>query len=547
MDDQDRFEPNSSEFEALPLFQTSKEAAFLQIKPIDSEKAIEKQAFQKTSRKASQKNNWTFVENWANRDILPGKHKNQDELIEFLKMKKSPGLSDREKILKRFNEEKVGKDIWIIGLISLLYDKSVSSASFQESLVQKLTLHLNENDLFLLLSTLEAFQTQQQSFSQTAKENIMAELLKNDLIKHPNEQIRTAAIDLFKSISPPLAMNVTLEQTESEHDVSKPELPKKASVIIPKPRPLFPPRILKHPGSPKATLATALLIAAIFHNLNPNSAYQLAWISLHIDEFIDQIYERLETLDALKIAFVTHPSASISDHQKFPGFEVVEFDPLHYIGAFFYRFQKLFDEGYHCIYALLPDATTWPAYHYAKHASYKMEDWIHVIDTGTFGIGLALILQDLSNYLLNIRELDTQNIEAQLASSISRLRYWMIIDSAEYLKKHFWFQQLCKKSDIEINKHNSPVLCLNQPISIVDHQSDFSSGISHIESNVKRYISSQVSQPKEIVIEQSGHPREAKHLQQRLKAAFPELSVISMPPSQALNGEFGNHLGLCLL
>jgi len=137
------------------------------------------------------------------------------------------------------------------------------------------------------------------------------------------------------------------------------------------------------------------------------------------------------------LAIVLHSSASMSKfHAEVSGLDIFRLPLTISIESTTAFFSKLLQRGFHDVIVLMPDGEVWPDY---KQLSSHETPGIHVVDTKTCGLGLGMILNEMSKKLTSNSELGHE--KAWIDPIISNLRHWVILFNHNRIEKKEWLKQ----------------------------------------------------------------------------------------------------------
>ena len=443
-----------------------------------------------------------------------------------------------------FNDNILGESR-IVGLLSFLYDKTGQDGQLANGVIGQLIRYVNsDHDSFFIASILRTLTTNVQILDQ---ENIKAITAALEKLNSPFPEVKDAAAEL--------TIALTL-------------LPPKEEILSTRPGIKTPEAALKSQESFRTPLLQAIPLPTQPLDLNDmreenirnkgmskiKTEYtanlrgskdlgQQSFYSTGISPLTGP-QDKTPSMLTPAIAIVTTPSATLPDSLlHYPGIRVITSDIDHYLKAFTDTFQQLFDQGFRTIYVILPDSDYWHACHYAKHAAYKMEEHIKVINAKTFGMGLRFIIEELAFVLYQLH--NSKNLDLVVSRAISRVRYW-VMPSMGTIRSQFWFSRLSRKSS-KIPENSHPLMAFHAPIKVISNSPTFPQTADRLTGEVLQCIKSSKNPPTQITIEYNGLFQEADSLKKAIQVQYPKITCNIQGAPETLSNEFGKHLGLCML
>lgn len=435
----------------------------------------------------------------------------------------------------------------IIGLLGSLYGKTAQDGMLTNSIVGQLIRYINsDQDAFFIASVITAVTTQIKALDEA--------------------NLKALSTSIAQLESPPanvLAAIATFTEAVAQLPTQPP---------TPAPLPLQPGKPTEVPTQKTENLRTALLQSAPLSfaknaeearenevrtkgmkrlstdfsaTLRGSKELESAMLaSVGTRPIIGPLDENTPVTLTPAIAIVTTPSATLPEGLlHYPGIRVVTSDVDHYIKSFIETFQQLFKQGFQTIYVILPDPDYWHACHYAKHAAYKMEEHIKVINAKTFGMGLRFIIENLAFILY--QQHNSKNFEAVVKRAVSKVRYW-VMPSMSTIQSHFWFTRLSRKF-AKIGPKSHPLMAFHDPIHLVNAPAVLSQTTELFIAEVLKAIKESTHLPSQITLEYEGFFQEATLVKQAIQSAYPKIKFNVQSAPDTLCEEFGKHLGLCML
>ncbi len=437
----------------------------------------------------------------------------------------------------------------LIGLMSVAFDKTIQDSWLINALVQQLIPYASgDHDTLFIASIARNIATLAGTLDRDSLQAILTQL---PAIDRQEPEVSQAVAILEQSLSElPNIQTVLSPQTSGGATSSITLQLKPESLLSP---PSVTPLRNASPATDNDRLSTirqqgvqlSPLAQKLSHDVRTTSESSLTPSAAIMPADNAFIPTDMATLDT-QLAIVTTPSASLPETLlSHTGIKVVPGDMSQYLQGFTDIFQHLLQAGFPRIYAILPDAEYWHACHYAKHASYKLETQIKVIDSKTFGIGLRLLIEHLVSQFEHGHSV--LNIAQATEHTLSRVRYW-VIPSLGTIQNQFWFKRLQKKpASRKVPPKSFPLLSFHEPIEISRVSQSVSESTQALMIIIQDTLEKSSLLPSKIVIEYHLFFQEASLIETFIKKSYPHIALLIQPAHDALSADFGPHIGVAML
>jgi len=473
--------------------------------------------------------------------------KNKVPLNEFLTEKSAidshgkPDEKRRLEIVKQNSVKTVGKENWIIGLVGMIYDRTNQNPALISALIGQIGPFLTENDLFFVVSVLKGFLYRASELNKQQR-NAVLQFISDDNFSSYIKNLKPNSYEHRQIINVLTALFTKMDRSELLNKFIQQE---KVPLTVKKYSPVFTPfQKEQYANNYKIIVATRLsylsLIKSNFTQASKSAATLLSLINIdHIESFL---FPKPLEIDLKRIAIVTdYPLVELT---RYPYIYTVEIDPIRRIKIFFDKFKELLDRGFGQILVILPDGHFWTSCYFAKHASHQMEQFVKIIDSKTFALGLKVVIQEIAHYIYDMKH--SQYIDQTLDKLVSSVRYWVIPASTEPIKTRMWYKKMMKGRRFS-KKKPVPLVSFREPLKIVNFFGSALSALSHLESLIdQEYHVRQDQKMKVIVAYKSMYP-EAMSLIHQLKQKDKNIRFRVVPASPYAVKKFGTHLGVCII
>lgn len=419
----------------------------------------------------------------------------KDYLDDFLTLKTSGDSSKQSQALKRFSPEKIGRDNWMIGLIGMLYDNSISEGNVIQELIKKSLQNLDEADIFFVRSILKAIIHRSQFLTDDLKRLIdtklkspkFQDLIKNNRGTFVGEELRSIANEIL-DLSGHAATKKLIEQLAMQPVIERetPTLDKLHTITEEK-------------------IYNAKAMKKIYpkqKNAPPVKRYS----SVHVPARINR-----KLIKHVQIISVYPQNNGDTDKN----ITIVNRLAPNLYNAFKEAYEVLlYKEQINEIYVILPDRRFFPFYDSALEASKSFNYQVHVIDTQCFGQGVRYIADAASRSIINKQP--TQDLTYLIHSLVNRSQFWVLPQNQEVIRNRDWYRSIVKLES-QIPANTSPLINLKSTPVIHDSYSQFSDGVFDLMKEIKKSPFSKSVLANEIIVYHNELADEAQECVESLK------------------------------
>jgi hypothetical protein len=268
-----------------------------------------------------------------------------------------------------------------------------------------------------------------------------------------------------------------------------------------------------------------------------------------LDQFRDDEGVISSVKSTFKVAYITHPSVNIAAIKEPDSVFKVPINKDTQYEVFYELYQKLLHSGYDVIFVVMPAFLYWAIYHYAVKVSDQFEGKVIVINSGTYGLGLELLMDNVIADVEHLSE-DIRSMEMMIKQYKMLVRYWVLPKSYEKISKKQWFR-LMIENDMSLPEHKDgkvPIIGLFGNRGISSLEINMEEALNVVSQTVVM-IAEQWKQVSDyVLIEYYDQYNEAMDLAKTIKYKCPgvEVSLVESK-NEFLKNEFGSYISICMI
>lgn len=475
-------------------------------------------------------------------------------LRQFIQVKRGADESDRRNVFKQFNADLLGNENWIVGLLGMMYDRNIKDPVLIGQLVKQLLLSLrdlesksnrDQSTLFYIISILKALMDRSPSFDGPTRIQIQDIIRDLHLISHTDKDIREKTFQLMKCLRQEGASQFKelfeTENTTQTAPATVSDEDKTKYFDLSEPPSTEPIYALDDYLNVQASMALGDLLA------DPTFSIRPLLLMASPSNFIDQLCANIKSIDLKRLAIVTHPMVQINPVLKHKiHLKLIHVDPIHRIRAIYSAIEELFRDGFGRIVAIMPKAEYWSDFHYARHAAYRLEEYVSIVDSGLYGLGLSLIIEECIQSLIQLPNPQDHDIGLLINQLQPHVRHWILIENEKQLNEQYWYH-LLRQQHRGPDTHHMPILRMFNNFGIVAIDNTPENGINALVTELTQQQQTEKQKPNRIVIEHHGMVTFIPTLATMLQKAYPNIPIETRTATKTLYQDLGHHISVGII
>ncbi len=444
-----------------------------------------------------------------------------ERLSEFLAAKRSDDPAVRASILTQFTPDQLGQDVWLIGLVGVVYDKVNNDPILLQHVINQLMSYATEySEPFLLFSVLRAISDRFPDLPPRVLQDVAQLLQKGNFLHEESpEMVRNEALRLAQRLADQ-GISVAAPVVEVPEAAPLP-LPQRLALMA------LAQRALTTFVEEKEFSNMALLYAALMN---------VGEMSMGLEgELRPTLYE--------EVGIVTDSSACIPT--ELMGMFAIQVVPAHsddLAKAFEEKIMTLFKYRYkHCL-VLVPHRDYSPSFDAVESAKSELKRPITVIDTRMVGSCLGFLIEHLADVLYKTGT--RKNTKFMIQNAINHLRSW-VVPQLPAVARQPWFKRLPKRSPLRNDLH--PVLALYEEPFVLH-------SVKHLEEAAELLLQKALevlAQPhhnyRYVLVEYKTHYTIGLQLLQSMQEKHPSLDIVLRQAPDTVEKLWGDHFSLTLI